>query len=155
MTNRQYKTAQGKTIDLGQLILRNETVRAVGNMNVNARGDRLDSANRVIDTKNQQIQRQTQRQTVPAIPERETHTGTVAAKRAKGIAPTPAVVTPAAEVPAPVVAPSPELKVEAPVAAAAPKGGLAGAIAKSRSVVQEKEKTMKELTQFKPGVRKI
>lgn len=43
-----YRSAQGKMVDMSQLIARNEKVRAVGNMNVNARGDILDSHNRVI-----------------------------------------------------------------------------------------------------------
>ena len=63
MTNKVYKTAQGQTIDIGALILQNETVRAVGNMNVNARGDLLDGNNQVIDQKNRQVQRQYKRQT--------------------------------------------------------------------------------------------
>ena len=48
MTSKVYKTANGKTLDLGALMLKNENVRAVGNMKVNARGDTIDSANRVI-----------------------------------------------------------------------------------------------------------
>jgi hypothetical protein len=63
MTNKVYKTAQGQTIDIGALILQNETVRAVGNMNVNARGDLLDGNNQIIDQKNRQVQRQYKRQT--------------------------------------------------------------------------------------------
>jgi hypothetical protein len=43
-----YKTAQGKTIDLDQLRLRNETTLAVGNVRVNARGDELGPGGRVI-----------------------------------------------------------------------------------------------------------
>lgn len=43
-----YRTAQGKMVDMSQLVARNEKVRAVGNMNVNARGDIIDSHNRVI-----------------------------------------------------------------------------------------------------------
>lgn len=58
MTNRVYRTAQGKTIDMGALILKNEHVRAVGNMNVNARGDVIDSWDRPIDPKTQQSRRQ-------------------------------------------------------------------------------------------------
>jgi hypothetical protein len=58
MTDRVYKTAQGKTIDIGALILKNEKIRAVGNMGVNARGDAIDDANRVIDSKSRQVQRQ-------------------------------------------------------------------------------------------------
>lgn len=63
MTNKVYRSAQGKSVDLGTIMLQNEHVRAVGNMNVNARGDRLDSNNQVIDTKPRQIQRQTARTT--------------------------------------------------------------------------------------------
>ena len=67
MTKQTYKSAQGKTIDLGTIKLRNEHVRAVGNMNVNARGDRLDSHNRVIDSKNNQIRRQNRKQAAAKI----------------------------------------------------------------------------------------
>jgi hypothetical protein len=62
MTKQVYKTAQGKTIDMGKLMLQNEQVRAVGNMNVNARGDLLDSQNRVITSKTRQVNRQYDRQ---------------------------------------------------------------------------------------------
>ena len=46
-----YRSSQGKSIDLGALLLQNETVRAVGNMGVNARGDRINIQNKVIDAK--------------------------------------------------------------------------------------------------------
>ena len=62
MTKMVYKTAQGKMVDMGKLILQNEHVRAVGNMNVNARGDVLDDKNRVISKKQQQLQRNYDRQ---------------------------------------------------------------------------------------------
>ena len=63
MTKNVYKTAQGKTIDMGKLMLQNENVRAVGNMGVNARGDLLDDQNQVISKKQHQVQRQYNRQT--------------------------------------------------------------------------------------------
>ena len=63
MTQKIYKSARGKQIDVGSLRLQNENVRAVGNMGVNARGDRIDSQGAVIDPKNQQLQRRIQRQT--------------------------------------------------------------------------------------------
>jgi len=63
MTQKVYKTAQGKTIDMGRLALQNEKVRAVGNMNVNARGDQIDDLNRVIQTRNEQVNSQYNRQT--------------------------------------------------------------------------------------------
>lgn len=48
MTGRIYKTAQGKMVDMGALILQNEHERAVGNMKVNARGDIIDADNQPI-----------------------------------------------------------------------------------------------------------
>jgi len=52
-----YRTANGGKVDLGALILSNENTRATGNMGVNARGDKIDSNNQVIETRNEQIQR--------------------------------------------------------------------------------------------------
>ena len=39
--SRQIKTAKGRIIDMGALSAKNETVKAVGNVLMNARGDRL------------------------------------------------------------------------------------------------------------------
>lgn len=39
--SRQIKTAKGRIIDMGVLSAKNETVKAVGNVLMNARGDRL------------------------------------------------------------------------------------------------------------------
>lgn len=64
MTNKVYRSAMGKTVDMGALVLRNEHTRAVGNQKVNARGDVLDGTNRIIDRKTQQAQRQYKRQAV-------------------------------------------------------------------------------------------
>jgi hypothetical protein len=82
MTNKVYRTGQGRMIDMGALILQNERVRAVGNMGVNARGDVLDTNNTVIDPKGNQVQRQYERQTqsvqpVPVSSPVSTHTTTV------------------------------------------------------------------------------
>ena len=63
MTNKIYRTAKGLKVDMGQLRLQNEHVRAVGNMGVNARGDRIDAHGNVIDSANQQLKRRVQRQT--------------------------------------------------------------------------------------------
>jgi hypothetical protein len=82
MTSKVYKSAQGRSVDLGTIMLQNEHVRAVGNMNVNARGDKLDSNNQVIDTKPQQIQRQMARTTnVSAIPVQTSATKTRKSKK--------------------------------------------------------------------------
>jgi hypothetical protein len=48
---------------MGALRLKNENVRAVGNMRVNARGDLVDDKNQVIATKNQQVNQNYNNQT--------------------------------------------------------------------------------------------
>ena len=63
MTNKVYRTAQGKIVDLGALEVQNEHVRAVGNMNVNARGDKLDADGNIISTRPQQVNRNLNRTT--------------------------------------------------------------------------------------------
>ena len=60
-----YRSSQGKSIDLGALLLQNESVRAVGNMGVNARGDRIDIRNKIIDPKVKQSQRAYNKQIGP------------------------------------------------------------------------------------------
>lgn len=51
----QYRTAQGKTLDMGMFTAQHEKVRAVGNMKVNARGDTIDSEGRVVQSINDKI----------------------------------------------------------------------------------------------------
>jgi hypothetical protein len=48
-----YRTMQGKEIDMGKLINQNETTIAVGNMRVNARGDRIGPGGKIIQTREQ------------------------------------------------------------------------------------------------------
>lgn len=55
-----YRTAQGKALDMAQLAARNEKVRAVGNMNVNARGDVIDSNNKIIKDNTKRVKAQYQ-----------------------------------------------------------------------------------------------
>jgi hypothetical protein len=50
---RIYKTARGKAIDVDKVKLANETVIAVGNMKVNARGDAIGRGNQVVAGRNQ------------------------------------------------------------------------------------------------------
>jgi hypothetical protein len=119
MSKKIYKTAMGKTIDLGSLILQNENIRAVGNMNVNARGDVLDSANRVIDKKNSQVQRQYNRQVKSNVTETPTHTGTRQAKSAQ------------AEANSVVETVLPDLATESNEETAVVQEGLAGALSKA------------------------
>jgi hypothetical protein len=63
MTQKTYRTAQGKIVDLGAMMVQNETVRAVGNMSVNARGDIIDNQDRVLATRAEQVNRNLRSQT--------------------------------------------------------------------------------------------
>jgi len=51
----KYRTAMGKTIDMASLTAKNEKVRAVGNMSVNARGDTIDAQGKVIVPATQKV----------------------------------------------------------------------------------------------------
>ena len=62
MTQKVYKTAQGKTLDMGKIMLQNEKIRAVGNMKVNARGDAVDDKNVPVHSRPQQVHDQYQKQ---------------------------------------------------------------------------------------------
>jgi hypothetical protein len=52
-----HKSAMGRTINMDKLRAQNEAVRAVGNMNVNARGDTIDSNNEVINDSSKRVNR--------------------------------------------------------------------------------------------------
>ena len=153
MTSKVYKTAQGKTVDLGTIMLKNEHVRAVGNMNVNARGDKLDGNNRVVETKPQQIQRQNARTTNVSSAPVQTSAVKSRQTRKKAKENTPVDEQPVEQTPVvdevPVIVTAPPVQDVAP-----PQGGLAAAIARSREVKQELEKTTRQKLQSQ-GVRKI
>ena len=164
-------------------MLQNEHVRAVGNMNVNARGDRLDSNNQVIDTKPRQIQRQTARTTNVSAEPVQASASKVrkSRKQARAAAtqlpaeqvahpvqqqpqpearsihipqPTLTASTPVIEpVPTPMSAP-PAQEIASPAANKIPEGGLAAAIARNRAVTQELDKTRRQQLQAQ-GLRKI
>jgi hypothetical protein len=135
MTKKQYRTAQGKMVDMGALLLQNENVRAVGNMGVNARGDAIDSQNKVVDKRTTQVHRQYRRQTnVSAGP---VGAGTVAVKKSRQPA-EPVIDDTFDDLPE-----DNDVVIEKTVAVAEEsvvKGGLAAAIAKSREIQQELEK---------------
>lgn len=65
MAGKMYRSSQGKSVDLGALLLQNETVRAVGNMGVNARGDRIDNRGKVVDSRVKRSQRAYNKQIGP------------------------------------------------------------------------------------------
>jgi hypothetical protein len=140
MTRKVYRTAQGKMVDLGSLQLRNENVRSVGNMKVNARGDLIDSNNRPINTRNQQVDRQYRRQT--------TNVSNTPVQQGRTAAPAANIPTPPEDFQDDFVKP-------AEAAAPAASGGLAAAIARARQVRQEPLKTPREIAQHQEGVKKL
>ena len=153
MTKKQYRSAMGKTVDMGALLLQNESVRAVGNMGVNARGDVINSNNRVIEKKSQQVQRRNRRTT--NVSNAPVATSMSAAKKAQE-----QIISPVVSEDTFTDLPEDNDIVAETVASAEPAdnavlGGLAGAIARSRTVQQELEKTPKQLVKQKPGVRKF
>jgi hypothetical protein len=54
---RMYRTMQGRMVDIEKLRSANESVQAVGNMNVNARGDVLGSGGQVVTPKAEVIKK--------------------------------------------------------------------------------------------------
>jgi hypothetical protein len=169
MTRKVYKSAMGKTVDMGSLLLQNEKVRAVGNMNVNARGDRLDSSNAIVEPKNQQVQRRYNRQTNVSAGPAQTSTLSAQAEiqRQPIVDPTDnfadlpiddltfePIIQPTVD---PVAVSDPIAVQEQPTTTSdvnTQGGGLAGAIARSREVKQELEKTRRQQAQAQ-GVRRI
>lgn len=147
MTRKTYRTAMGKTVDLGALQLKNENVRAVGNMGVNARGDRVDGNNRPIDSRNRQVKSQYNRQTQQTNVSSE---DVVTSSKPRTPAPLPTVEIP----------PTPEdfdddfVKPEEPAAQTDASTGLRAAIAKARQIRQDPIEPPPVL-QKKRGLNKI
>ena len=54
---RMYRTMQGRMVDIEKLRAANETVQAVGNMNVNARGDVLGPGGKIVTKKENVIKK--------------------------------------------------------------------------------------------------
>ena len=50
------KSARGKEVDIQALRIKNQSMRAVGNANVNARGDLIDKKGKIIKTREQLAQ---------------------------------------------------------------------------------------------------
>lgn len=62
MSKDLYKSANGKMVDMGALRQKNERVRAVGNMKVNARGDQVNDENNIVASRGQQSNNQYNKQ---------------------------------------------------------------------------------------------
>jgi hypothetical protein len=165
-------------------MLQNEHVRAVGNMKVNARGDKLDNANQVVETRSERIQRQNDSTstnvshapvqtssrrgrsnnpvpdtpTPPVVEEPVVDTPTVVEETVVDIpiVVAPAPVEPIMVAPQPVADPVPPVVTEQPSAPTPTiqAGGLAGAIARSREIKQDLDRTRRQKAQDS-GVRKI
>lgn len=154
MTKKIYRTAMGKTVDVGALLLQNENTRAVGNMGVNARGDVINNKNQVIENRARQIQRRSQKNTkvASAMPSSTSNQAikqnTITEQFQPEVDPADTfddlpedndVVVEQAEA----AQPTEELR-----------GGLAAAIAKAKAVNQERMKTPREMARAQ-GVKKI
>lgn len=164
MTKKIYRSARGKAVDIGALMLQNEHTRAVGNMKVNARGDRINANNEIIEPRTQVVEKTYDLQTnvsdevIPTSArhvkemEREkymaekmrntekAHRKAVKAQIKDGANPDPAVL---------------EQPVASPEVSATVSGGLAAAIARAKEIKQEKLKSTKQQTQSKPGVNRL
>jgi hypothetical protein len=140
MSQKTYRTAQGKVVDFGALVLKNETIRAVGNMSVNARGDVLNEANMVIDKKSNQIQRSSARQY--NVISTQVHSNNIAARNAVNVKEEPVIDAPDVEATKEIVVAqpqvttvsAPEVVEEKPVAS-----GLAAAIARAKAKSNNEE----------------
>jgi hypothetical protein len=150
MTQKIYRTAKGKTVDFGSLRLQNEHVRAVGNMGVNTRGDRIDANGNVIDSANDQLQRRMKRQS--NVSDGPVHTSE-RAQQEEQTATVMATATPAPVAADPIAAML-NKQLTTQVTTEDTTTGLAAAIARSKTVKQELEKTSREKQQSQP-VRKI
>jgi hypothetical protein len=151
MTKKQYRSAMGKTVDMGALQLQNENVRAVGNMNVNARGDTLNSNNQIIDKKSQQIRRQYRRQS--NVTNQEITTSNVALRKANQPV-TEVFQDQFTDLPEDNDVIAEDIIAEVAPSVNEPRGGLAAAIARSRTVKQQLEKTPRQLAKESP-IKKI
>jgi hypothetical protein len=154
MTRKVYKTAMGKAVDLGALLLQNENTRAVGNMGVNAAGDLVDSTNRVIDQRNRQVQKQYRKQT--NVSDMPAATSNVQARKAQAQAQIndQQNVTELDQLDLNETVESLVSEPEPQAVSQTASGGLAAAIARSREVKQELEKTLRQRAQ-EQGVRKL
>lgn len=175
--SKTYRTANGGKVDLGSLILSQENTRSVGNMGVNARGDKINSRNEVIESRNEIVQHHYNKAHSPVVEEAPIPTS---AKHAEELAGKVSKVkkTTATKKPKP-KAKAKEVKEEIlPVASeekvaettepiikqeevmsipksSVPQGGLAAAIAKAKQIKEEENKTPRQLEQEKKGVTKL
>jgi hypothetical protein len=151
MANKMYRTALGKSVDMGSIVSTNETVRAVGNMGVNARGDVIDNKNTSVSSRNTQVNNQYRKQIRNQVVDAPVGTASTNASAKQELVPEETIdgldTTP--------VVTEEEVAVEATPTVVKKASGLASAIAKAREVEQKKLKTPREEARGKTGVKKI
>ena len=182
MAGKMYRSSQGKSIDLGSLLLQNENVRAVGNMGVNARGDVINNKNKSIDSRVNQKKRQYNKQIGPQDVVPSESKTKLAAAVADEVVVDPVVVEPKktitkkpktskTKVTKPKVATPEKVKSadidindldniesnleKAEETKSTPVGGLAEAIARAKRIKQEAIVPPKERAKQAEGVKKI
>lgn len=146
MTSKIYRTAQGRSVDIGSILNQQENTRAVGNMGVNARGDKINSQNKVISARNQQVNKQYRKQVKNHnVADEPVYKSRAHAQEQQTLLDE---VIPEEDT---VVADQAEEIVEE----VAPSIGIAAAIAKARQIKQEPLKTPRQLAQEREGVKRI
>jgi len=130
-----YRTSSGKQVDFGALLLDNETVPALGNMNVNARGDEIDPAGNITKKREDIMREYNELNTmVPqdgAIPE---GTGLQADDDWQDWQPpTKPEITPVTNI----SVPTETVEVKAEEKPKTPTGGLAAAVAAAKKTTEE------------------
>lgn len=130
-----YRTAQGRQLDIEKLRLQNESVPAIGNMRVNARGDQLGPGGKVVKSREQMlddhyktnVSKRTSNTAADEIP-------TKGGKAQKVETFAPGKIEPDPVVAAPTVMEDDFEDPPMPVDQKSLKGGLARAMAKSREL---------------------
>ena len=117
---RMYRTMQGRMVDIEKLRAANEGVQAVGNMNVNARGDVLGAGGKVVTSK-AQVMKQYYEKPKGMVDDTPTRSQPTPAPKVQA-KPQVQKMTPVASKPAPQKAVAPAPKVETkPVESFKPK----------------------------------
>lgn len=153
-----YRTANGQNVDFGAMMLANETAPALGNMNVNARGDEIAPDGTITKSREQIMREYNEMNTmVPqddVIPE-----GTNAARADEDDWQDwePAVQTQAEPAPEPVKTVAQQIEESTPAEepAKTPTGGLAAAVAAAKKVEQNVKPAKGTEERETPGVRRI
>jgi hypothetical protein len=86
-----HRTASGKSIDMAALVSKNEKVRAISNVPMNARGDIIDSNNNVVSPVSQRVTRTYNKTTLNPTAQQT--------KTAQTVTPAPVASTPKKEEP--------------------------------------------------------